>query len=230
MKRTIVALGLAAVVLIATASDAFAQRIRIGGPGGISIGSGGGWGSSGYYGSGYGSGYYGRGYGSGYYGSNYWGPGYGSNYSGYYGSPYYGNRYYNTWPSYSSGYYYGEPSYYDSSPNYYSSPGYAQFPSSSTSMYHDPNSAMITVMVPNPDAKVWFDDSPTQQRGMERSFHTPGLKQQGGSYTIKAQWTENGRNVDQQRDVRVQPGQSVTVDFRQPAGENVPRPGAQPQK
>lgn len=191
MRKMSLILGLVAVTVFASASEAFAQRIQIGGRrgGGISIGSGAGYNGSGY---GYGSGF---GYGSGYYGSN--------NYGGrgnYYGSqPFYGNRGY----------------YYDTVPQYYYADPVTQYAPMAVRQanYSDPNSATITVVVSDANAQVWFDDSPTAQRGNERWFYTPAL-QQRGTYTIKARWSENGRTIDQQRQVTVQPGQSATVDFR----------------
>jgi len=200
MRKTLLILGLVAITLAASASDALAQRggIRIGGVSGSRYYGGGGYNS--YYGNRgyYGSPFYGN---QGYYGSSIYGN------QGYYGSGYYGNRGYYSSPSY----------YYGSTQNYYPSdtvavppPDYRQ------AFYSDPNAATISVIVPTPDAQVWFDDSATAQRGMERTFHTPSL-QQAGTYTLRATWTENGRTVDRQRQIRVQPGQSVTVDFRNSA-------------
>jgi len=187
MRKAALIFSLVAVVLFASASDAFAQRRggyrggRGGGGAGVSIGIGG------YYG-------------------------------GYYG-----------WPNYSGrSNFYSSPSYYyRSAPvEYYADP-VVQIPATEIrqSSYTDPNVATITVLVPNVDAEVWFDGSPTTQRGMERMFHSPGL-QQGGFYTIRARWNENGRAMDQQRQVQVQPGQSVTVNFRGPPSEKLtaPRP------
>jgi uncharacterized protein (TIGR03000 family) len=143
--------------------------------------------------------------GPGYYGPSYYGRG------GYY--PYYYGRYYDR------GYYYYTPDYY------FSEDPVTQLPATDyrQSFYSDPSSATITVLVPNQDAQVWFDDAPTSQRGMERVFHTPGL-QQAGAYTIKVSWTDNGRRTDRQRRVQVQPGQTVTLDFRSDPGETVPAP------
>jgi uncharacterized protein (TIGR03000 family) len=143
--------------------------------------------------------------GPGYYGPSYYGRG------GYY--PYYYGRYYDR------GYSYYTPDYY------YSEDPVTQLPATDyrQSFYSDPSSATITVLVPNQDAQVWFDDAPTSQRGMQRVFHTPGL-QQAGAYTIKVSWTDNGRRTDRQRRVQVQPGQTVTMDFRTDAGETVPAP------
>jgi len=207
MRKSLLILGLVAITLATSANDAFAQRR---GGGGVNVGRNGiSWGNgyrNGYYGSPY--------YGGGYYNSGYRG------YNGYYGGGYYGAGNYGGLGYYGNRGYYSSPSYYyGATPNYYYSdtvtvppPEYRQ------AFYSDPNSAAITVVVPTPDAQVWFDDSATAQRGMERTFHTPSL-QQAGTYTIRAVWTENGRTVDRQRQIRVQPGQSVTVDFRAAATE-----------
>jgi uncharacterized protein (TIGR03000 family) len=191
MRKTSLILGLVAATLFMAANDVCAQRGGGGRRGGSSYGGGrGSYGSSSYYG--------GRGY-SPYYSSGYYG-GYGLGY-GYGSSPYYSSSYY-------------APQYY-STPDYSYSNSVVQVPPVEIrqSSYSDANSATMTVMVPNADAQIWVDDTPTAQRGMERIFHTPAL-QQAGVYTLKARWMEGGRAVDQQRSVRVQPGQSVMVDFR----------------
>jgi len=152
----------------------------------------------------------GVGSGSGYYGNGYYG-------NSYYGSPYYGNR----------GYYYGNsysPGYYYSTPNYYVEPSTVVVPTEARPSYYvDPGSANVSVMLPSADAEVWFDNAPTRQRGMERIFHTPSLQPGSYTYSIRARWNDNGRTVDQTRQVQVRPGQSVTVDFRNSA-ELLPTP------
>ena len=164
------------------------------GPGGVSFGT------SPYYGGGY--------YGSGYYGSGYYGNRYGSPY---YGSTY-GNRYYS--PGYSSGYY---SPYYDDGYSYsYPSTTYVQ-PSQA---YVQPapvadGSAQIRVLVPDPNARVWFDGNPTQQTGTDRSFHTPPLNPNvSNSYRIRASWMQGGQEVTQERVVNVTPGATAVADFR----------------
>jgi len=193
MRKSLLILGLVAITLVTSASDVFAQR-----GGGANVGRGGASWNNGYRGGYYGSQNYGRGY-----YNNYGYPGY------YYGGlglglGYYGNRGYYSSPSY----------YYGSTPSYsYSDTVTVPPPEYRQSFYTDPNAATINVRVPTPDAQVWFDDSATSQRGMERTFNTPSLSQ-AGTYTIRAMWTEGGRTVDRQRQIRVQPGQVVTVDFR----------------
>jgi len=217
MRKTLTILGLAAAALVMFTNDASAQR-RGGyrGGGGSAYHSG-----YGAYHSGYGS----QGnYHSGYYhnsaypyialGLNYLGRGYGYGY----GYPSYGNS------DYYSDYYYPTYSYY-SQPTYVYPPPTNYATDTRQSYYNDPNAATIVVMVPDANAQVWFDDTLTSQRGTQRTYTTPGL-QQSGTYTIKARLNVGDRVMDQQRVVTVQPGQSVTVDFR---GEQVinPRP-AQP--
>jgi uncharacterized protein (TIGR03000 family) len=74
--------------------------------------------------------------------------------------------------------------------------------------------ASIAVSVPA-DAKVWFDDSPTQQTGAERSFESPPLKlAKTYSYTITAQWRDaDGTDVIQKRQVSVRANESSNVEF-----------------
>jgi uncharacterized protein (TIGR03000 family) len=83
--------------------------------------------------------------------------------------------------------------------------------------------------VPDPNARVFFDDAPTQQQGTDRVFTTPPLDpNKTYSYTVRATWTENGREINRSKDVRVQPGRTAMVDFRaadlRDNSENVPNP------
>jgi uncharacterized protein (TIGR03000 family) len=164
-------------------------------------------GCSGYYG-GYG-GCYGGGYGgcSGYYGGGGYGCGGGGYYRAGYGSYYPGYAYMN-----GGGYY---------------SPGtivQGQTTDVRQSFYpsSDQNAAMVQVLVPNPDAEVWFDGNATTQRGTERFFQSPPLQGDGRyQYTIKARWNRDGKNVEQERRVDVTPGRPVMVDFR---GEQIGDP------
>jgi len=193
-------------------------------------------GGCGCYGGCYGGGYCGC-YGGGYCGcyggySGYWCGGYcgggfcggyGGGYrTGYgYGGGYYGGGYgYASYPSYNSMPMYGYSS------DYYTPNMMTQQPGTvlSQSFYRGAggNSATVRVILPSADAEIWFDNSATQQRGMERIFHTPGLESGKYSYTVKAKWNDNGRAVEQERRVEVQPGQMAMVDFR---AENLNPPG-----
>lgn len=162
----------------------------------------GGWGAMPYYSGAY---YYGDGFNSPYY------QGYG-----------YSPGYYNTAPRYGvdpAAYYYAEPAVQMPmtrvNQSFYSAPEPAQ------------QFAAVTVVVPTADTQVWFGDTAMTQQGTQRLFHSPSL-QPGKSfiYTIKARWMENGQPVERERQVTVQAGQKVTVNFRDNSGEAAPAPDA----
>lgn len=149
-------------------------------------------GGGGFYGGGlYGGGLYGGLYGGGLYGGGlYGGYGYGS---GYY-SPYYGNSYYSA-PSYA---------YPQAAP-------YNNQPAPVTDDY-----AHIRVLVPDPQAKVWFDGAATSSTGTDRIYHSPALAAGSYSYRIRASWMQKGEPVTQEAVVNVTPGQTAVVDFTRP--------------
>jgi uncharacterized protein (TIGR03000 family) len=138
-------------------------------------------------------------------GGYYSGPGY---YGGRAYSPYYGGFGLGIAPSY----YYAEPAYVapiQIRQSYYPAPAAQQ-------------SATMTVLVPAAGAQVWFDGNATSQQGTERVFVSPALESgHNFTYTIRARWTENGQTVNRERQIRVQAGQSVTIDFRTSASEGV---------
>ena len=180
---------LSVAVLLMAADSAFAQR---GGHGG---GHGGGHVAGGHVGGGHvGGGHYGgynhRGYG--YY------PGI---FGGYY--PWYDNWY--------STYDYPRYSYY--------SPLAIQYYEPPTQYYVQPAPAVndyanIRVIVPDPQARVWFDGNATSQTGTDRLFHSPLLTIGSTySYQIRASWMQGGREVTQEKTVSATPGQTTVVDF-----------------
>lgn len=216
MGKMLLVLSLAGLTVLASASDAFAQR----------RGYGGGWGNTSSFSFGVGRGNYYSPY------SYYGGQGYSPYYQGY-GYNSYAPSYYNA----RSSYYYSTPSYYATPSYYYATPStyYSEqaFPALTTQLrssnYTAPATAQqsvrFTVLMPTADAQVWFENRATTQQGMERSFQSPPLEpNQTFTYSIKARWTENGQAVNRERRVNVQAGQSITVNFRENTGENVPSP------
>jgi len=226
------AVALAATSLLLLPETSYAQR-----RGGVGVYRGGGIGGyrGGYYGGygGYRGGYYG---GSGLYlgiGPRYYGSPYGySNYG--YSYPYGYTRYYS--PSYGS-YYNPGYSYYTPSYDYSYTPGYtysytpeytysatpAGYSSNGSTQAYQPsnppanstdNTVHFQVNVPSPDAEIWVEGSPTQQRGMSREFQSPPLTP-GRDYTyhIRARWMENGQMRDQTRVLKVHAGEWETVNF-----------------
>jgi uncharacterized protein (TIGR03000 family) len=202
---------LAGVVTLAAslclADFAQAQLFRRG-RGGYGMGSG--YSGSGYYGDGYyGNGYYGTNYGNGYFGNSYSGSMFRDGYynDGYYGQTYGGTYYSNpTW----SGGYNRAGAYY---PPDFSDGQFGQGQFSQDMGTIADAKAHVMVRVPASDAQVWFDDHRTQQTGTQRNFDSPSLESGTYSYKIRAKWRQDGKDKEQTRTVRVQPGQRVTVDF-----------------
>lgn len=140
----------------------------------------------------------------------------------YYANRYYGNNYYRGygyglpylsgyWPNYYSGYGYSYP-YVNTNPYYYSDP-YAAYDTPAPTNYDSvANSASVEVIVPDPNAAVWFDGTATTQTGTERWFQTPALTG-NASYTIRASWNDGGRMVTRDKTVVVSPGQPSVVNF-----------------
>jgi uncharacterized protein (TIGR03000 family) len=90
-----------------------------------------------------------------------------------------------------------------------------------------PMNAQINVLLPDPNAKVWFDGSPTTSTGTERLYHTPDLSTSvTNTYRIRATWLVNGKEITQERVVGVAAGRGTVVDFTRPASEGVPPPPA----
>jgi len=225
-----VVLAVAGLLLLPGTSDAQRGRgaFRGGGYRGGSVYHGGY--PGGYYGGGlYHGGYYG-GYNRGYYGglgllgfgSSYPYGGWGGLYSAY---SYPSYRYAYSSPSTYSSYSYPSYSYYTPSYSYAAQPStyaYQGTPASYQSFYPPESAAQdndvhVRVAVPSPDAEVWFEGVPTQQKGTMREFESPPLTPgQNYTYHVRARWMENGQPRDQTRSIVVQAGQHVNVDFNVP--------------
>jgi uncharacterized protein (TIGR03000 family) len=160
---------------------------------------------AGYNHGAYGRGYYGGGYGRGYYGG--YGHGYYGGYSGFLDSYYYPWYDTNSWDypyaDYSDDYVAPALPYYGTSAQSYASP---------SPIVAD--SAYIRVIVPDPQASVWFDGKLTAQSGADRLFTTPSLTMGSTyNYQIRAAWMQGRREVTKERTVSVTPGQTTFVDF-----------------
>jgi uncharacterized protein (TIGR03000 family) len=219
MRTTFLSLALAAALVFAGGNHAMAQRGGHGGGGHVGAAHvGGAWGGA-YHG---GYAHYGYGYPRAYYHNGYWpyaaggfALGYalgGGGWGGYGYAPGYGYAY----PDYG----YAAPGYYDAVPS-------AVVPSTYAAPANAQQPVMMTVTVPKADAEVFINDTATTSTGTERQFESPALDPgQGYHYTIRAQWMENGKRVEQKREVPVKAGQTVTVDFTKPVREVVTPPQA----
>jgi uncharacterized protein (TIGR03000 family) len=74
-------------------------------------------------------------------------------------------------------------------------------------------SARLTVRLPE-DARLWFENIPTKSTGAVREFRSPPLPPgMQYAYTVRATWTDNGKEVTQTQHVGVTAGARVALDF-----------------
>jgi uncharacterized protein (TIGR03000 family) len=101
-------------------------------------------------------------------------------------------------------------------------PGYTQYDMGMQGQeQQNPNEARVLVVVP-PDANVLIEGKETRQRGVERLFISPPLEQgHKYTYTIRATWTENGKEMSRDKTVNVEPGRMAMANFmmRQDEGQ-----------
>jgi uncharacterized protein (TIGR03000 family) len=79
---------------------------------------------------------------------------------------------------------------------------------------------LLNLQVPA-SAKVWIEGQETQVTGTSRSFVSPRLNPGQYTYNVKAQWTENGKQVTRERKVQVRPNQTVRINLQQPSPEEL---------
>jgi len=79
-----------------------------------------------------------------------------------------------------------------------------------------PDAAVIRLYIPDEFGQVWFDGVKTSSIGTTRFYVTPDLEHEKSlRYTVKAQFRRGGETVTEERTVRVSPGKTAVVDFRQ---------------
>jgi len=196
---------LALAVVLLSAAPASAQRWGYGhGFYGPTYGYG--------YGDAYGSGVYAnRGFGYGYY------PGWRANWGYYPGSNY---GWGTTWNGYPTTTYTYAPSDYGTgqvaASNTMPAGQYTSFYSAASNYSESqvPRTAALFHVQVAPDAKITFSGHETKETGHHREFVTPALEEnQVFYYNIRAQWTDNGRNIDRTNKILVRPGDRIRIDF-----------------
>jgi uncharacterized protein (TIGR03000 family) len=76
-------------------------------------------------------------------------------------------------------------------------------------------SSTFRVRPPTPEARLYFEGSPVEGTGRERTFRTPALDAgRHFAYTVVAVWVENGREVTHEMHVKFFAGDDVVLDFR----------------
>jgi uncharacterized protein (TIGR03000 family) len=77
-----------------------------------------------------------------------------------------------------------------------------------------PDAAVIKIDLPDDSARVRIDGQAVTSAGKTRYFVTPELnKGKEYSYGIKIQWTKNGEQVTQERNITVEAGKIAKVNF-----------------
>jgi uncharacterized protein (TIGR03000 family) len=67
------------------------------------------------------------------------------------------------------------------------------------------------------DAKIWFDESPTNQTGALRSFESPPLSEgKDYSYQVRIQWKRDGKDVSEDRKIIVHAGDVINLTLGSP--------------
>jgi len=144
---------------------------------------------------------------------------------GYFGYPYLYSYY--SYP-YSYGYY-GYPSSYYAYPSYYYS-----YPSNyvigDDDYYGDvlppreyvvsrpvADVARLEIRLPDPQGTIWVEGKEMTSSGTVRQFKSPQLDpSQQYTYRVRAQWRDNGRLLEDERQVKVQANNLAVCDFTQP--------------
>jgi len=135
------------------------------------------------------------------------------------GFPYYGYGLYPYGYGYSPWYRY--PRYYDDY-GYDNAPGYYEYqsayPPADNGYDATIDSTRVTakVLLPSPDARLWVEDQEMNSGATRRQFVSPPLEEGRYVYNFRAQWQDNGRTMDEKRQVKVHPGDRITVDFTRP--------------
>ncbi len=80
----------------------------------------------------------------------------------------------------------------------------------------------IRVIVPDAQAKVYFDSKATTSTGMTRVFDTPALPGEC-SYVVRCEWMENGQKLGRDLTLTCLPNRQCVVDFTAPAARMMPR-------
>jgi uncharacterized protein (TIGR03000 family) len=145
-----------------------------------------------------------------------------------------GGRAYYYDPDYPSGWSwgYGRGYYYSSGPGWYDSGYYyprtvfrgrgyryqSAYPADGTSMMQADSAGPVltTVRLPDANANLWIEGQEMGTGGIARRFVSPSLAPGRYSYTFRASWSENGKNMDETRQVKVAPGDRIVVDFTAP--------------
>ncbi len=79
--------------------------------------------------------------------------------------------------------------------------------------------AMIRILVPTANAQISFDGTATEQQGVERAFVSPAIEGRADhTYSVRASWTQDGRESTREAQVKVRAGHETTLSFLADSG------------
>ena len=77
--------------------------------------------------------------------------------------------------------------------------------------------ARVEIRLPDPQGTLWVQGQEINSAGTVRKFRSPQLDpSQQYTYTVKAEWNDNGKLVTDERQVKVQANALAVVDFNPP--------------
>jgi uncharacterized protein (TIGR03000 family) len=145
----------------------------------------------------------------------------------YYNSPTPSRRFFgrrarmNTTRGYNGAYVYGQAPYVDVAGGRPMDPALAlNSPRNTYRSFYSPeqiaNQATIRVQLNDANARVSFEDATTEQTGRDRVFASPPLDPtRSYTYKVRATWMEDGHEMTKTKEIKVQAGREVKVDFRE---------------
>jgi uncharacterized protein (TIGR03000 family) len=78
--------------------------------------------------------------------------------------------------------------------------------------------AQLQVKLPDPQGTIWVEGEEINSSGTLRQFNSPPLDpSQRYTYTVKAEWHDNGKVASEERKVYVRANAFTVVDFNQPS-------------
>lgn len=82
--------------------------------------------------------------------------------------------------------------------------------------------ARILVRIPT-GARLWIDGEATSQKSAQRTFLTPKLESgRTHAYELRARWNQDGRVVEETREIHVRANRTTRVDFTVPVARPSP--------
>jgi uncharacterized protein (TIGR03000 family) len=75
----------------------------------------------------------------------------------------------------------------------------------------------VTIILPDPSARIWVNNFATVSTGERRIFETPALQpNRTYAYQLTVLWQQDGQTMRDERRLEVGAGGAITVDYTRP--------------